>query len=180
MHAQVTVLLLPGWLGSGPGHWQGRWAQSHGDHLVQQDDWTAPLRGDWICQLEAAVLQAPFPVLLGAHSLGCHLAAGWASTSGNAHRVTGALLVAPPDLTRDDLPPALQSWQRYPLQRVPFPTHLISSSDDPYCSPAAAKRMAAAWGSRHTEAGALRHINAESGLGDWTHGRDWLLELARH
>ena len=178
MTEQVTVLLLPGWLGSGPAHWQTRWAQLHGDRLVQQHDWTTPLRGDWICELEAAVLQAAFPVLLGAHSLGCHLAAGWAGISRNAHRVTGALLVAPPDLAREDLPPALQSWQRYALQRMPFPTRLISSTDDPYCSPEAAARMALAWGSRHTEAGALRHINAESGLGDWPRGRDWLLELA--
>lgn len=35
----APVYLLPGWLDSGPGHWQTRWAQRHGDRRVLQDDW---------------------------------------------------------------------------------------------------------------------------------------------
>jgi predicted alpha/beta hydrolase family esterase len=101
----LRVLLLPGWLDSGPGHWQTRWQDAHGFERVQQADWTWPRRGDWMVQLEEAVLADPRPALLAAHSLGCHLVAAWAAHSRHADRC-GALLVAPPDLDRDDLPPA--------------------------------------------------------------------------
>jgi predicted alpha/beta hydrolase family esterase len=173
----TTVLILPGWQGSGPRHWQSLWEQAWGDVRVQQHDWDAPLRGDWICQLEQAVLAQPGPLLLAAHSLGCHLAAGWAASSRHAQRVRGALLVAPPDLQRDDLPPALYSWRGHARAALPFAAHLISSDDDPFCAPAPAAALAADWGARHATIGACGHINADSGLADWPQGRAWLLEL---
>ena len=37
--AALRVLLLPGWLDSGPGHWHTRWQARHGFQRVQQDDW---------------------------------------------------------------------------------------------------------------------------------------------
>ena len=52
------VLILPGWLGSGAGHWQSRWEGLYGDKRVEQHDWQHPLRGDWMIQLEEAVLAA--------------------------------------------------------------------------------------------------------------------------
>ena len=173
----TTILLLPGWQGSGPQHWQSRWEQAHGDLRVQQHDWDQPLRGDWICQLEQAVLAQPGPVLLAAHSLGCHLAAGWAAHTHHAARVRGALLVAPPDLQRADLPPALHSWRGHPRPPLPFAAHLISSDNDPFCAAPAAAVLAADWGARHTTLGARGHLNADSGLADWPQGRAWLLEL---
>jgi predicted alpha/beta hydrolase family esterase len=173
----TTVLILPGWQGSGPGHWQTLWEELHGDLRVLQSDWDLPLRGDWICQLEEAALAHPGPLLLAAHSLGCHLAAGWAARSRQAARVAGALLVAPPDLERPDLPPALHTWRGHGLQSLPFPAHLLSSSDDPYCSAPRAAAIAQAWGARHTEIGALGHLNAASGLRDWPQGRAWLTAL---
>ena len=47
MTAPTTpVLLLPGWQGSGPDHWQSRWEQLHGHLRVEQHDWQRPLRGE--------------------------------------------------------------------------------------------------------------------------------------
>ena len=69
------VLILPGWLNSEAAHWQSRWQLRHGYTRVEQHDWIRPLRGDWTVQLEEAVLAAPGPVVLVAHSLGCILAA---------------------------------------------------------------------------------------------------------
>ena len=178
--AGLTVLLLPGWQGSGPRHWQSLWEQHHGDQRVQQHDWDTPLRGDWLCQLETAVLEAQTPILLAAHSLGCHLASAWASASRHAGRVCGALLVAPPDLGQTTLPAALHSWRPAITQPLPFPAHLVHSSNDPFCSVSAAAGLAAAWGARRTDAGPLGHINTDSELGDWPQGRAWLLELATH
>ena len=172
------VLLLPGWQNSGPGHWQTHWALQHGDTRVEQDDWQWPRRGDWLAQLEQAVLADVRPALLVAHSLGCHLVSAWAAHSQHAARVTGALLVAPPDVDRDDLPPQLAPWRSTVRRALPFPAMVVCSDDDPYCAPARAAAMAAAWGASLVPAGPLGHLNSESGLGDWPEGRHLLAQLA--
>ena len=48
----TRYLLLPGWLDSGPSHWQSRWETLHGCERVLQDDWVWPRRGDWMARLE--------------------------------------------------------------------------------------------------------------------------------
>ncbi len=117
--------------------------------------------------------------LLVAHSLGCHLVAAWAALSQNTHRIRGVLLVAPPDAQRKDFPLDMKSWRQPVLQKLPFPSICVISSDDPFCDLAAGKNMAAAWGSRCEELGARGHINADSGLGDWPQGQAWLAQLQR-
>ena len=174
---QATVLLLPGWQNSGPAHWQTRWEATHGYTRVEQHDWMRPLRGDWIARLEDVVLQQSAPVRLVAHSLGCLLVAAWASHSRNTHRVQAALLVAPGDAEREALRPILTSWSPIPLNRLPFKSRLIASQNDPYCSFARASQFANAWGAELVDGGALGHINAESGLGDWPQGQFWLDQL---
>lgn len=165
-----TVLLLPGWQNSGPTHWQSRWEVLHGYPRVEQADWMRPLRGDWMVQLEEAVLAAPGPVVLAAHSLGCILTAAWAAHSRNTQRVVGALLVAPGDPEREELRAPLKSWSPVVLQRLPFPSILVGSQTDPYCSPTRAQQFASAWGAEWVNLGPAGHINADSGLGDWPQG----------
>ena len=172
-----TVLILPGWQNSGPTHWQSRWEALHGFTRVQQHDWMQPLRGDWMMQLEEAVLAAPHPVILAAHSLGCMLTAAWAAHSQNTHRVAAALLVAPGDPEREELRAVLKSWSPIVLQRLPFPSVLLGSQDDPYCSFARAQRFAQSWGSRFIDYGHRGHINADSNLGDWPEGLALLEQL---
>lgn len=172
-----TVLILPGWQNSGPAHWQSRWETLHGFTRVQQHDWMQPLRGDWMVQLEEAVLASPHPVILAAHSLGCILTAAWAAHSRHTHRVAGALLVAPGDPEREELRAVLKSWSPIVLQRLPFPGVLLGSQDDPYCSILRAQQMANAWGCRFIDYGQRGHINADSGLGDWPEGLALLEQL---
>ncbi len=179
--AAPRVLLLPGWQNSGPGHWQTLWQARHGDSRVQQADWFWPRRGDWMAQLEEAVLAHPSqPLLLAAHSLGCHLVVAWAAHSQHRHRVQAALLVAPPDLQRPDLPPQIAPWAPPLRQRLPFPAQLVYSSNDPYAQAEASVAMAQDWGAQPRAAGAAGHLNAESGLGDWPQGRTALFELAAY
>jgi predicted alpha/beta hydrolase family esterase len=172
-----TVFILPGWQNSGSDHWQSRWEALHGYTRVQQSDWMQPLRGDWMVQLEEAVLATSGPIVLAAHSLGCVLTAAWASHSRNTHRVQGALLVAPGDPEREELRAALKSWSPVPLQSLPFKSILLGSHDDPYCSFARAQQLANAWGSEFVDYGNSGHINAESGLGDWAEGQALLARL---
>ena len=98
------VWLLPGWQNSDAGHWQSLWQDQFGYQRLEQHNWQHPLRGDWSIQLQELVLDAPRPVTLVAHSLGCVLVAWWAAHSQVAKaKVRGALLVAPGDTEQDSL-----------------------------------------------------------------------------
>lgn len=173
----ARVLLLPGWLNSGPAHWQSRWEAQHGFSRVEQADWLWPRRGDWMARLDEVLLAEDGPAVLAAHSLGCLLVAAWAAHSQHTARVHGALLVAPPDVERDGLAPQLFAWRPIHRTPLPFATRVVYSADDPYCSAARALGLAASWGAAVTCAGAAGHLNGESGLGDWPKGLAWLREL---
>ena len=172
-----NVLILPGWQNSGPDHWQSRWERAHGYTRVEQHDWMRPLRGDWSARLEDVLLGCDEPAVLVAHSLGCMLTAAWASHSKNTSRVKAALLVAPPDVERDDVRQMLPGWAPVAMNKLPFPAVVFCSGDDPFCAPARARQFAAAWGAELVEAGPRGHLNAESGLGDWPEAHARLLQL---
>ena len=173
------ILLLPGWQNSGPDHWQSRWERLHGDERVEQHDWDWPRRGDWMARLDEVLLDSDAPTLLAAHSLGCQLVAAWGQHSQHTARVAGALLVAPPDTEREDMPPQLHNWRPIRRPRLPFPSIVVISSDDPYGAAERSTQMAADWGSKVVVAGPRGHLNAESGLGDWPEGRALLESLAK-
>lgn len=172
-----NVLILPGWQNSGPDHWQSRWERAHGYTRVEQHDWMRPLRGDWISRLEDVLLGCDEPAVIVAHSLGCINVVAWASHSRNVHRVKAALLVAPPDVERDDLRQMLTSWSPVSLQPLPFPATVLASSNDPYCAPERIRQFAAAWNAQLIDAGPHGHLNAESGLGDWPEAHARLVQL---
>jgi len=172
-----NILLLPGWQNSDPLHWQSLWQAQQGFQRVEQHDWMHPLRGDWMGRLEEVLLSLDGPAVLVAHSLGCQLVAAWAAYSHNTHRVKAALLVAPGDAEREELSPVLSSWTPLVLAALPFPSTLVASSDDPYCTLARATQFAGAWGSRLVNIGARGHINSASGLGTWPDGQALLHEL---
>jgi predicted alpha/beta hydrolase family esterase len=175
----TNVLILPGWQDSGPGHWQTLWEQHHGYPRVQQHDWMKPLRGDWMARLEDTVLSCDGPAVLVAHSLGCLLAAAWAAHSRNTHRVKAALLVAPGDAERPELREQLCSWCPIELKPLPFPSVLVASSNDPYCTFDRARQFARAWGAQFIDHGDCGHINAESGLEGWPQGHALLQDLMK-
>lgn len=167
------LLLLPGWLDSDGAHWQTRWQALHGARRVEQGDWLWPRRGDWMTRLDEVLLESAQPAVLVAHSLGCHLVAAWAAHSSHTARVRAALLVAPPDTERSDMPPNLFNWRPIVRVRLPFPALAVISGDDPYCEPERAQQMARDWGAAAVDVGPCGHLNGASGLGDWPHG--WAL-----
>ncbi|MES2228487.1 MAG: alpha/beta hydrolase [Pseudomonadota bacterium] len=175
--ADTRLLLLPGWLDSDATHWQSRWEALYGDRRVAQDDWLWPRRGDWMARLDEVLLESDRPAVLVAHSLGCHLVAAWAAHSQHRARVRAALLVAAPDTEREDTPPNLFSWRPIVRQRLPFPSLVVVSSDDPYCTSERAGQMARDWGSEAFDIGPRGHLNGDSGLGDWPQGRGLLQTL---
>ncbi|WP_431677026.1 RBBP9/YdeN family alpha/beta hydrolase [Kitasatospora sp. KL5] len=170
-------LVLPGYQNSGPEHWQSRWeAADPGFVRVQQADWDKPQLADWVAELDRAVVAAGRPVVLVAHSLGCITVAHWAAGRTDTAGVLGALLVAPADVDTAEVP-ELYGFRPVPLQPLPFASTVVASSDDPWCTIERAAAFAAAWGSQFVGAGALGHINSDSGLGDWPEGRTLLTDL---
>ena len=174
----TDVLILPGLHNSGPAHWQSRWELAHPAFLrVQQKDWQTPACEDWVRNLEAAVAQHGPEVVLVGHSLACSLIGHWASRT--RLRVRGALLVAPSDVAASACPPEPKGFQPMPLARLPFPSIVVTSENDPFVALERARQFAAAWGSEFVTLGRAGHINAESGHGDWPMGLELLDRLRR-
>lgn len=67
--------------------------------------------------------------------------------------------------------PALASFMPTPLARLPFPSLLVASENDPYASIEAAAAFASQWGSEFVNVGAEGHINVDSGHGPWPMGQ---------
>lgn len=176
----LDVLLLPGWQNSDAAHWQSRWQERYGYQRVEQHDWLRPLRGDWSARLQEQVVDAPAPVFLVAHSLGCVLTAWWAVHSPLARsKVRGALLVAPADVEQGELRQQLPGWSPIGVQTLPFPSVVVGSENDPYCTQERTQAFAKAWGSRWVNAGAAGHLNSVSGLEDWDAGHALLQQLMK-
>jgi predicted alpha/beta hydrolase family esterase len=93
-------------------------------------------------------------------------------------RVKAAFLVAAPDPAGPEFPAAAAGFAPVPRLRLPFPSLLVASSDDPYSTLAYSRACAAAWGSSLAEIGARGHINSSSNLGEWDEGRELLSRLA--
>ncbi len=161
-----TVIIVPGWRNSGPGHWQSLWAQQLPHVLrVEQADWISPSRHAWVSQLALTIEQAHGPVVIAAHSLGC-MATVYLPDAVKA-RVQGALLVAPADPERRGV---LADFAPVPYQRQPFPSIVVASSNDPYCPVRLAGAYARAWGSEFMRLNDAGHINVDSGHGEWPLG----------
>lgn len=167
------ILTVPGLGNSGHGHWQTIWEQSLPDcQRVDLGLWDDPHRNTWVNKLNLAIQRADRPVVLVAHSLGCHTVSWWAEyeqpTDG---KVIGALLVAPPDVEDRPIDRRLTRFSPAPDRPLPFRSLLVASRDDPYMPVSGAVDLASRWGSTFVDAGALGHINAQSDLGHWSFGR---------
>jgi predicted alpha/beta hydrolase family esterase len=178
----VQCLIIPGLHDSGPDHWQSRWLARREDCTrVELGRWSEPSRTVWISRLDRAIARSRDPVVLVAHSLGCHAVAWWANDASMSRlvKVRGALLVAPPDVDRSDALPELLPFALTPARALPFRSILAASRDDDYASFARSRWMAALWGSALADFSRQGHLNAEARLGDWPEGQRLLRCLIR-
>ncbi len=166
---QAPVLIVPGIGNSGPDHWQSRWQRRYpGCTRLEVPDWDQTECADWVAAIARAVRALGPHTRIVAHSLGCLAVAHWAT--GQEATAASALLVAVPDPHGAAFPSEARGFTPLPEQRFAFPSLIVASDDDPYATPVHAQRCAAMWGSALHRAGALGHINAASGLGDWERG----------
>ena len=173
-------VVVPGWGGSGPEHWQRIWAQADPRfHVVEQDDWDLPHVDDWIERLDDCVRGSDQPAVLVAHSLGCHTAARWAGVR-DSTVVRAALLVAPPDIEFSVArgAAAIATFGPVSSASLPFPTLLAASETDPWARIEWSSQLARDWGADFVNLGDCGHVNAASGHGPWGQGRDLLSQLA--
>lgn len=172
----MTVLILPGINNSGAEHWQTKWQQLHPEYCrVQQDNWDEPMCADWVGALEQAVKTVGEQAVLVAHSLACLMVVHWAAQT--QQRIKAAFLVAMPDPTGPNFPLEAKGFVPLPQQRLPFRSMIVASTNDPYSSTEFTQGCALHWGSEWVAVGALGHINAASGLGDWPQGQALFAEL---
>ena len=177
--SDVDILMVPGWQGSTTGHWQSRWERNLTTaRRVELPDWVRSGKDKWVGAIISGVATSARPTVLVAHSLGV-LAAVHSALKLPQGAIAGAFLVAPVDV--DDAanwpvadgaawPESGLGFAPVPLGRIPFPSMLLASTNDPYCRPERARHFAAAWGSQLVEVGPAGHINAESGHGPWPDG----------
>ena len=168
-----TVLIVPGWRNSGPGHWQSLWAEQLPNALrVEQDDWLAPLLKPWVQRLADTIDRVQGPVVVVAHSLGCIATSHLPASA--TRQIVGALLVAPADPERRAV---LSDFAPVPYQPLPYRHILVASDNDPYCPVRLAGAYARAWGSEFLRLPGAGHINLESGHGHWPLGLALLQSL---
>ena len=177
MHAQV--LIFPGLFNSGPEHWQSLWHAKHPEfHRLEQENWEAPRRSDWVETLANAIRKINGPLVLAGHSTACATIAHYAAQHGDGDgRVAAALLVGPSDTEGPNYPVGPTGFAPMPLQKLPFKSVVVTSTDDPYVTPERAKLFASSWGSKLITLENAGHINAASGYGSWPEGLKWLEEL---
>ena len=168
---RFRVLIVPGLNGSGVEHWQSHWERRF--PYFERVHQLAPHIPDlpvWSAQLDSSLRQSDRPALIVAHSFGCLATVDLLRIG--AKNVVAALLVAPADPWKFGVASALKS------ARLPCPSIVVGSMNDPWMRAQSAADWAHLWGSEFINAGYLGHINAESELADWPSGIALLTELA--
>jgi predicted alpha/beta hydrolase family esterase len=178
----VPTLIIPGWQGSGDGHWQ-TWLEDElraaGRETLRPafadldnpdlDDWCAALRRSL-----GSLSAGGYDVV--AHSLGAVVWLHHVTNPGDAPRAARVLLVSPP-APRTSIP-EIAAFFPPPLdieavRRGADGTVLVAGEGDPYLP----EGIEAAYGSPlqlpTTVVPAGGHLNIDAGYGPWPAVRDW-------
>ncbi len=175
---KTVYLTVPGVTNSSPQHWQSLWEKEFSDKFrrIEQENWDTPVCSDWINKIETDVQNANSElVVLVAHSLGCTAVAHWVRKFGT--KIKGALLVAPSDCEAENYNFDTKGFAPIPLEKLPFKSLVVASTNDEYVSLERAEQFADVWGSELINVGAKGHINANAGFGEWNEGLELLKRL---
>lgn len=186
-----TYVIVPGLRGSAPSHWQELFtARTDGTVTVpfpEESLWHSieertRLLGETVAGIDG-------PVILVAHSAGVLAAVRWVRSLADDDpalaRIAGAVLATPPDFGVDWPEPhprpaelSAAGWEPIPRRRLPFPTIVAASRNDPLARYRVTAGLAEAWGSRLVDLGDAGHLNPASGYGEWPLIDELVAELA--
>lgn len=164
-------ILIPGLYNSNSEHWQSLWEKEYPNdfYRINQNNWETPNCADWIQQIDEELKQFDLTeVILIGHSIGCIAIANWSQQY--KHIVKGALLVAPADTERPDFPASVTEFNPIAHRPFPFPSLVVTSTNDPYIDTERAMFLTRKWGSEFVAIYNAGHINDQSGYGNWPFG----------
>jgi hypothetical protein len=180
-----TILIVPGLRGHVAEHWQTileqKLPRSASVPRMETDKLSCAA---WVASLDRSLQAIAGPVILVAHSAGVMMVVHWAQW----HRrpIKGALLATPPDF-ETPLPDGYPTeemlkrngWLPTPRTPLPFPSIVAASTNDPLGRFERVAELAAAWGSRLVDVGAVGHLNPAAGYGEWARGEELVVQLSR-
>lgn len=178
----LPTVVVPGWQGSGPGHWQ-TWLEQQlaeaGRSTVRPNfaDLDEPDLGDWLRALRATLRELPadgYDVV--AHSLGAVTWLHHVADPGDSPRPARVALVSPPSPATTL--PAIAAFYPPPLdvdavRRGADGTVLIGGDDDPYLPEGIAEAYGRPLKIATTVLPGAAHVNADAGYGPWPAMLDW-------
>jgi uncharacterized protein len=176
--AARNFLILHGWQGSGPGHWQ-TWLtarlKADNERVAYPDlpDADLPSPHAWRGALEGELAALPAgETIVVCHSLACllwlhHVAEGGAQ----ADRL---LLVAPPSEAAGV--PEIEAFFPVSLPALSRGARLVGSDDDPYCPEGAAALYGGPLGIPTDILPGAGHINPDAGYGAWPDVEAWCVQ----
>jgi uncharacterized protein len=175
---ETQLLIIPGLGDSGEKHWQTFWHKKFENSIrVVQDNWDEPILEEWLDRLNENISNLDKPTILVAHSLAVSLVLHWAEKYNNPN-IIGAFLVAPADVdSPQHTPESIRNFSPIPLYKLPFPSVVVASENDPYASFERKKLFAEKWGSDFVNIGQQGHINSDSDLKYWEEGQLILQKL---
>jgi len=175
------VVILHGWQGSGPDHWQSwladRLAGTHEVRYPRLPDPDEPRLDAWLSAVDAVLSGLPgdgFDVVC--HSLAALLWLHRAVRGGTGPAPARVLLVAPPSPRRpepelaDFLPPPLDADA---VRRAGGGTILVCADDDPYCPEGATAAYGRPLKLPTTVVPGGGHLNVAAGYGPWPAVERW-------
>lgn len=178
-----TILIVPGLRDHVPEHWQTLLEQklpkAKSVPRMERDKLSCAA---WVAKLDESLAAIDGSVILVAHSAGVMIAVHWAAR----HRrpIEGALLATPPDF-ESPLPEGYPTqevlrqngWLPTPRTRLPFPSIVAASANDPLGRFERVEALAQAWGSRIVTLGNVGHLNPASGYGEWPRAEEFIRDL---
>jgi predicted alpha/beta hydrolase family esterase len=178
----VPTVIVPGWNGSGDGHWQ-TWLEAQlteAGRVTRRPafaDLDNPDLGQWLEALRAALADLPadgYDVVT--HSLGAVLWLHHVADPGPSPRAARVLLVCPPSPATTI--PHIAGFFPPPtdvdtVRRGADGTVLVAGDDDPYLPEGIAAAYASPLKIATTVVPNGGHLNTDSGFGEWPAVLDW-------
>ena len=180
-----TILFVPGLRDHVAEHWQTLLeAKLPNSRCVPRMERDKLSRAAWVDELDRSLAAIDGPVILVAHSAGCMIVVHWALR--HARPIKGALLAAPPDFERP-LPAGYPTqdvlldngWLPTPRTRLPFPSIVAASTNDPLADADRVASLAMSWGSALVNVGAVGHLNPAAGFGPWPRAEEFIETLCQ-